>query len=76
MKKSEIVESVILLLCAVLLLPIWMVLSQQIHPPPPWPQVLTFLQYPVVLVLSVLLVRRLRKVIRALRENRNRPGPF
>ena len=76
MKKSEILEGVILLVSAVLLLPIWMASSQQIQLPPTLLKVLGFLQYPVIIVLSVIFVRRLRRVIRALRENKNRPGPF
>ena len=76
MKKSEILEGVILLLSAVLLLPIWMASSQQIQLPPTLLKVLSFLQYPVIIVLSVIFIRRLRRVLRALRENKNRPGPF
>lgn len=76
MKKSEILEGVILLVSAVLLLPIWMASSQQIELPPTLLKVLSFLQYPVIIVLSVIFIRRLRRVIRALRENKNRPGPF
>lgn len=76
MKKSEILEGVILLVSAVLLLPIWMASSQQIQLPPTLLKVLSFLQYPVIIVLSVIFIRRLRRVIRALRENKNRPGPF
>ena len=76
MKKSEIWEGVILLLSAVLLLPIWMASSERIELSPTLLKVLSFLQYPVVIVLGVIFVRRLRRVIRALRENKNRPGPF
>ena len=76
MKKSEILEGVILLLSAVLLLPIWMASSQQIQLPPTLLKVLSVLQYPVIIVLSVIFVRRLRRIIRAFRENKNRPGPF
>ena len=76
MKKSEIVEGVILLLSAVLLLPIWMASSQRIELPPTLLKVLSFLQYPVIVVLSVIFIRRLRRVIRAFRENKNKPGPF
>ena len=76
MKKSEILEGVILLLSALLLLPIWMASSQQIQLPPTLLKVLSFLQYPVIIVLSVIFIRRLRRVIRALREDKNRPGPF
>ena len=76
MKKADVVEGVILLLSAVLLLPIWMAHSQQIELSPTLTRFLSFLQYPVVIVLGVIFVRRLRRVIRALRENKNRPGPF
>ena len=76
MKKSEIVEGVILLLSAVLLLPIWMASSQQIELSPTLLKVLSFLQYPVIIVLGVIFARRLRRVIRAFRENKNKPGPF
>ncbi len=76
MKKSEILEGVILLVSAVLLLPIWMASSQQMQLPPTLLKVLSFLQYPVIIVLGVIFIRRLRRVIRALRENKNRPGPF
>ncbi|MCY4570813.1 MAG: hypothetical protein OXD49_21190 [Candidatus Poribacteria bacterium] len=76
MKKSEILEGVILLLSAVLLLPIWLASSQQMQFPPTLLKVLSFLQYPVIIVLGVIFVRRLRRIIRALRENKDRPGPF
>jgi TRAP-type C4-dicarboxylate transport system permease small subunit len=76
MKKSDIVEGVILLLSAVLLLPIWMAHSQQIELSPTLTRLLSFLQYPVIIVLAVIFVRRLRRIIRALRENKNSPGPF
>ena len=76
MKKADVVEGVILLLSAVLLLPIWMAHSQQIELSPTLTRFLSFLQYPVVIVLGVIFVRRLRRVIRALRENKNKPGPF
>ena len=76
MKKSEIWEGGILLLSAILLLPIWMASSQRIELPMGLLKVLGFLQYPIVLVLGVIFVRRLRRVLRALRENKNRPGPF
>ncbi len=76
MKKSEILEGVIILLSAVLLLLIWAASSQAILFPPRLVRVLSFLQYPLVIVLSVIFIRRLRRVIRAFRENKNRPGPF
>ena len=76
MKKSEILEGVIILLSAVLLLLIWAASSQAILFPPTLVRVLSFLQYPLVIVLSVIFIRRLRRVIRAFRENKNKPGPF
>lgn len=76
MKKLEVVEGVIVLLSAVLLLPIWMASSDMIQLPPALVKVLRFLQYPILVVLGVIFVRRLRRVIRAFRENKNRPGPF
>ncbi len=72
MKKSEIVEGVILLLSAVLLLVI-MVPSDVIQLPP---TLVKGLSYLLVIVLGVIFARRLRRVIRAFRENKNRPGPF
>lgn len=72
MKKSEIVEGVILLLSAVLLLVI-MVPSEVIQLPP---TLVKGLSYLLVIVLGVIFARRLRRVIRAFRENKNRPGPF
>ena len=76
MQRLEIVEGVILLLSAVLLLLIWAASSQAMQFPPTLVKVLSFLQYPLVIVLSVIFVRRLRRIIRAFRENKNRPGPF
>ena len=76
MKKLEAIEGVIVLLSAVLLLPIWMASSDMIQLPPALVKVLSFLQYPILIVLGVIFIRRLRRVIRAFRENKNRPGPF
>ena len=81
MKKSEIWEGILILISALLLLPIWMVNSPTITPPawmanPTLMKVLGFLQYPIILVLSVIFVRRLRRVLRAMRDNKNKPGPF
>jgi len=72
MKKSEIVEGAILLLSAVLLLVI-MVPSDVLQLSPTLVKVLSYL---LVIVLGVIFVRRLRRVIRAFRENKNKPGPF
>ena len=74
MKKSEILEGVILLLLAVLLLPI--MANSQIQLPPTLARLLGYLQYPMIVVLGVIFARRLRRMIRAFRENKNRPGPF
>lgn len=76
MKKSEIWEGIIILISAVLLLPIWMVNSGHLVLSPMLLKVLGFLQYPIIIVLSVIFVRRLRRVIRAMRDNKNKPGPF
>ena len=76
MKKLEAIEGVIVLLSAVLLLPIWMASSDMVQLPPALIKVLSFLQYPVLVVLSVIFIRRLRRVIRAFRENKNGPRPF
>ena len=76
MKKLEAIEGVIVLLSAILLLPIWMASSDMIQLPPTLVKVLGFLQYPILIVLGIIFIRRLRRVIRAFRENRNRPGPF
>lgn len=76
MKKSEIWEGIIILISAVLLLPIWMANSGYLVLSPTLMKVLSFLQYPIIVVLSVIFVRRLRRVIRAMRDNKNKPGPF
>ncbi len=76
MKKLEAIEGVIVLLSAILLLPIWMASSDMIQLPPTLVKVLSFLQYPILVILGIIFVRRLRRVIRAFRENKNRPGPF
>ena len=76
MKKLEAIEGVIVLLSAILLLPIWMASSDMVQLPPTLIKVLSFLQYPVLVVLGVIFIRRLRRVIRAFRENKNGPRPF
>ena len=76
MKKAEILEGVIILLSVVLLFPIWMASSEKIQLSPTLLKVLSFLQYPIIIVLGVIFARRLRRVIRAFHENKNRPGPF
>ncbi len=76
MKKLEVIEGVIVLLSVILLLPIWIASSNMIQLPPALVKVLRFLQYPMLVVLGIIFIRRLRRVIRAFRENKNRPGPF
>ena len=76
MKKSEIWEGVILLLAVLLLLPIWLAQADKVQFPPTISTLLNFLMYSLVIVLGVIFVRRLRRIIRALRENKNRPGTF
>ncbi len=76
MKKLEVIEGVIVLLSVILLLPIWIASSNMIQLPPALVKVLRFLQYPILVVLGIIFIRRLRRVIRAFRENKNRPGPF
>lgn len=75
MKKSELWEGLIILLSAVLLLPIWMASSGWTFSPMLL-KVLGVLQYPIIIVLGVIFARRLRRIIRAMRDNKNRPGPF
>ncbi len=76
MKKAEIWEGVILLFAALCLLPIWLARSGKVQFSPTIATMLEFLLYPLLIVLAVILVRRLRRIIGALRENKNRPGPF
>ncbi len=76
MKKLEVIEGIIVLLSVILLLPIWIASSDMVQLPPVLVKVLRFLQYPVLVVLSVIFIRRLRRVIRAFRENKNGPRPF
>lgn len=73
MNKLDRWESVILLLSAVVLLPIWLSRSRQL---PISENVLNALQVVLVIVLVVILVRSFRRVQAALRENKNRRGPF
>ncbi len=76
MKKVEIWEGVILLLAALLLLPIWLAQTGKVQFPPAIFTLLQYLRIPLLIVLGWILVRRVRRVITAMRENKNRPGPF
>ena len=76
MKNSDLWENIILLLSAIVLVPIWIFASNQ-HAASGG--ILTFLritQFVLLVVLVTILVRRVRRVIAALRENKNRQGPF
>lgn len=76
MKKTEIWEGVTLLLSALLLLPIWLARSGKVQFPPQISTILEFLLYPLVIVLGVILIRRIRRIIKSMRGNKNRPGTF
>ncbi len=76
MKNTDLWENIILLLSAILLVPIWMYASKQ-HALSDGPlRFLQILQFVLVVVLVTIFVRRVRRVIAALRENKNRQGPF
>lgn len=76
MKKTEIWEGTLLLISALLLLPIWLTRTGTIQFPPLIFTLLEFLLYPLLIVLAVILVRRIRRIVKAFRENKNRPGTF
>jgi hypothetical protein len=76
MKKTEMWEGVTLLLSALLLLPIWLARSDKVQFPPKISTILEFLLYPLVIVLGVILIRRIRRIIKSMRGNKNRPGTF
>jgi len=76
MKNSDLWENIILLLSAILLVPIWMYASNQHALSDGTLKLLQVLQFVLVVVLVAIFVRRVRRVITALRENKNRQGPF
>ena len=76
MKNSDLWENIILLLSAVLLVPIWMFASNQRALSDGTLKFLQILQFVLVVVLVTMLVRRVRRIITAMRENKNRQGPF
>ena len=76
MKNSDLWESIILLLLAILLVPIWMFKSDPSQLSDGMFRLYQILQVVLVVVLVVILIRRIRRVITAMRENKNRPGPF
>ncbi len=75
MKNSDLWENIILLLSAILLVPIWMYASNQHALSDGTLKLLQVLQFVLVVVLVAIFVRRLRRVVSALRENKNRQGP-
>ena len=75
MKNSDLWENIILLLSAILLVPIWMYASNQHALSDGTLKFLQVLQFVLVVVLVTIFVRRLRRVVSALRENKNRQGP-
>ena len=75
MKNSDLWENIILLLSAILLVPIWMYASNQHALSDGTLKLLQVLQFVLVVVLVTIFVRRLRRVVSALRENKNRQGP-
>ena len=76
MKNSDLWESIILLLLAILLVPIWMFKSNSSQLSDGTLKLFQILQFVLVVVLVTILVRRLRRVIAGMRENKNRQGPF
>ena len=76
MKNSDLWENIILLVSAILLVPIWMYASNQQALSDGTLKLLQILQFVLVVVLVTMLIRRARRVITALRENKNRQGPF
>lgn len=76
MKKYEIWESIIILLTAIILLPFWLSRTGKIQFHPTISSILEILSYPLLIVLIIILYRRLHRLIKAMRENKNRPGTF
>ena len=76
MKNSDLWENIILLLSAILLVPIWLFASNQHAASGGTLKFLHILSFVLMVVLVAMLVRRVRRVVTALRENKNRQGPF
>ena len=71
MKKSELGESIILLLAAILLFPIWLLQSDPSRLSESMFRLVQIIQGVLLVILGVILVRRVRRVVYALR-NKNR----
>ena len=76
MKNYDLWESIILLLSAILLVPIWLLKSNSSQLSDGTLKLFQILQFVLVVVLVTILVRRLRRVAAGMRENKNRQGPF
>lgn len=76
MKNFAHWENIVLLLSAIALLPIWLSKSKEVPLPNGLPDVLHILQFIVLVVLVSILIRRLRRVLIAFKENKNRQGRF
>lgn len=76
MKKLDHWENIILLLSAIALIPIWLAQSKDVPLPDVISDLLQSLQFVVLVVLVFILVRRLRRVVIALRKNQNRQSRF
>lgn len=74
MRKYEIWESIVILLSAIVLLPFWLSRTGHVQFPQTISSILEIVVYPLLIVLIVILLRRFRRIIKAFRENKNRPG--
>ena len=75
MKNLDLWENIILLLSAILLIPIWMYASNEHGLSEVTLRLLQILKFVLLVVLVAIFVRRVRRVVSALRENKNRQGP-
>ncbi len=76
MKKADIWEGILLLIAALILLPLWLARSGKVQFPPSINTLLDYAVYPIVILLGVIFVRRLRRILAAFREDKDRPGMF
>jgi hypothetical protein len=72
MKTWDRWENWILLVSAVALLPIWLAQSREVDMPSGVLSLLRVLQFVVLVVLVTILIRRVRRMVAAFRESRNR----
>ena len=76
MKKSDLWENIITLLAVILLVPVWAIKTKSLPLPDGMLKLADMLQIGLVIVLVIILVRRVRRIVVALRENKHRSGPF